>query len=472
MFTRLRIQNFKAWKDSGSIRLAPLTMFFGANSSGKTSFHQLLLMLKQTAQSRDRRRVLHFGDADSLVDLGVWPEMVFGHDPAATLAFELEWEHSLEWNLEAAVEGLPPRVMPLLSFEAAIGRAEGSGGPVEVKHFAFRYDRLRWRLGESPRLMSSRQTMLGMRKVSGGDYELMADPPALPRRRERGASLLPPPLHFYGFPYAVELLYRHTSVGDDLAYELEHQLDATEYLGPLRQKPSRTYSWSGEAPQSVGSEGERTVAALLAAQERSIASGGHPARPFLEVIARHLVSMGLLESFRTRVVAERRKEYELLVRTPGNPRDVSLPDVGFGVSQVLPVLVQCFYAERGSTLIFEQPELHLHPRAQSELGDLFIEAIHAEEDGRPRGVQVLIESHSEHLLRRIQRRIAEGRLKREDAALYFCSPGPEGSRIEELKLDEDGNITNWPENFFGDEMEDLVAMTEAAMKRKLKRGAE
>ena len=162
----------------------------------------------------------------------------------------------------------------------------------------------------------------------------------------------------------------------------------------------------------------------------------------------------------------------MLVRTPGNPRQVSLADVGFGISQVLPVLVQCFYAAAGSTLVFEQPELHLHPRAQSELGDLFVDAIHAEEDGKPRDIQVLIESHSEHLLRRIQRRIAEGRLKPADAALYFCSPGPEGSRIEELKLDEDGNITNWPENFFGDEMGDLVAMTEAAMRRKMKQGKE
>ena len=78
-----------------------------------------------------------------------------------------------------------------------------------------------------------------------------------------------------------------------------------------------------------------------------------------------------------------------------------LTDIGFGVSQVLPVLVQCFYANHGSTLILEQPDIHLHPSAQAGLADLFIAA------KKSPGVQILFESHSEHLLRRLQRRIAE-----------------------------------------------------------------
>ncbi|MBZ4419167.1 DUF3696 domain-containing protein [Myxococcus sp. RHSTA-1-4] len=460
MLTRLRIQNFKAWKDTGDIRLAPLTVFFGTNSSGKTSFHQLLLMLKQTAQSRDRRRVLHLGDTDSIVDLGVWPEMVFNHDPAATLAFELGYQ--LDRNRKLSEPGFRDSVPQEVSFRAAIADDGARSGRLEVREFAYSFEAEPGRPG-----------LVGMRRWGTGKeagHELVAPPALLPRRFEREAARLPAPVHFHRFPDEIELHYKGTELAYDLVYGLEQQLNALEYLGPLRRKPSRSYSWSGEAPEGVGDEGERTVSALLAAQERLLVLKGARPLPFLEVISTHLLKMGLLESFEARLVAQHRKEYELLVRTPGSPRNVSLVDVGFGISQVLPVLVQCFYADAGSTLIFEQPELHLHPRAQNELGDLFIEAIHAEENGQPRDIQLLIESHSEHLLRRIQRRIAEGRLKREDAALYFCSPGPEGSRIEELKLDEDGNITNWPENFFGDEMGDLVAMTEAAMKRKLEQG--
>jgi predicted ATPase len=219
----------------------------------------------------------------------------------------------------------------------------------------------------------------------------------------------------------------------------------------------------------VGFSGENTFAALLAARDRVLLGVGSEARvTFEEVLANWLVRMGLLESFKANSMGGPGASiYQVVVRTPGSRRQVNLADVGFGVSQVLPVLVQLLYVERDATLIFEQPELHLHPRVQSELADLFIETIQMRQDGEPRGIQCLVESHSEHFLRRLQRRIAEGKLAPDQTALYFCKPGPDGSTIEELKLDEFGNISNWPEHFFGDEVGDLAAMTEAAMKRQL-----
>jgi predicted ATPase len=91
MLTHLRIQNFKAWKDTGSVRLAPLTVIFGANSAGKSSLGHLLLALKQTALSADRRRPLHLGDDSSLVDLGTFAECLHNQDLALPLQFELGW---------------------------------------------------------------------------------------------------------------------------------------------------------------------------------------------------------------------------------------------------------------------------------------------------------------------------------------------------------------------------------------------
>lgn len=88
MLTSLRIRNFKAWEDTGPIRFAPLTVLFGANSAGKTSIPQLLLLLKQTAESSDRRRALHLGDERSLVDAGTFEDVVHGHDLSRSLEFE------------------------------------------------------------------------------------------------------------------------------------------------------------------------------------------------------------------------------------------------------------------------------------------------------------------------------------------------------------------------------------------------
>jgi predicted ATPase len=130
------------------------------------------------------------------------------------------------------------------------------------------------------------------------------------------------------------------------------------------------------------------------------------------------------------------------------------------------VLVECFYAKHGSTIIMEQPEIHLHPSVQAALADLFVEAVHAWEDGHARNIQLLIESHSEHFLRRLQRRIAEEAIDRDSVAIYVCRSTSSGSVIDPLDVDLYGNITNWPDSFFGDEVEDLRAMTEAAARRQ------
>lgn len=169
-------------------------------------------------------------------------------------------------------------------------------------------------------------------------------------------------------------------------------------------------------------------------------------------------------------ISEHRKEYEVKVKTPGSPLLVDLPDVGFGVSQVLPVVVQCFYAPANSILFIEQPELHLHPKAQSNLADLFIDVISSQEDARPRNIQLVIETHSEHFLHRLQRRIAENSqqhpIKSEQVAAYFAHTVGSDSTLEPLQIDVFGNITNYPENFFGDTMGDLMAMTRAAAEQQ------
>lgn len=91
MLTSLRIKNFKAWRDTGAIRLAPLTVIYGANSAGKSSLGHLLLGLKQTALSTDRKRALHLCDTTSLINLGTFSDCLNGHDLSKTLDFELGW---------------------------------------------------------------------------------------------------------------------------------------------------------------------------------------------------------------------------------------------------------------------------------------------------------------------------------------------------------------------------------------------
>ena len=187
---------------------------------------------------------------------------------------------------------------------------------------------------------------------------------------------------------------------------------------------------------------------------------------FDPLVARWLIQMGLISDFRVVPIGEGRKEYEVRVKVQHDSPEVLITEVGFGISQVLPVLVQCFYVSSNSILFFEQPEIHLHPSVQYHLGDLFIEAISAREKGHDRNIQIVVESHSEHLIRRIQRRIAEEVIKPKDVAIYFISLHKGLARIEELQIDLYGNIANWPDSFFGDEIEDLSAITRAARERR------
>jgi predicted ATPase len=114
----------------------------------------------------------------------------------------------------------------------------------------------------------------------------------------------------------------------------------------------------------------------------------------------------------------------------------------------------------------EQPEIHLHPQVQAELADVFIDAIHARENGTPRNVQLVVESHSEHFLNRLLRRIAEEKVEPDEVAIYFTKTRDTGAQLDPLRVNAYGDIENWPENFFGNEMADLTARTVAAARRR------
>ena len=138
-----------------------------------------------------------------------------------------------------------------------------------------------------------------------------------------------------------------------------------------------------------------------------------------------------------------------------------LTDVGFGVSQVLPVLVLLYYVPEGSIVLMEQPEIHLHPSVQSRLADVMLAV------AKHRQVQIIVESHSEHLLRRFQRRAAEQEVSSSDLKLYFVRTTRGAAELNDLRLNEWGEIENWPDNFFGDEIGEIAAISEAALDRRI-----
>lgn len=457
MITQLRIRNFKAWKDTGLVRLAPLTVIFGANSAGKSSIGHLLLALKQTAMSSDRRRALHTGDPDSLIDLGTFAECLHGHNTKAELDFTLDWSLPEVLRVQNPLDPAQVYTGDRLKLQSTL-MATSSGQP-QVRRI--QYD-LRGKGDEQDALTAT------LTQSAEGKVQLRTSPYRLTHADGRKWPLEPPE-KFYRISDRSLARYKNADFLADFALAVERGLDGLSYLGPLRDHPRRTYGWSGNTPAGVGPRGEYAIASILAAQaaNRTLNRGYRKkVQPFAEFIASWLVDLGVIETFAVRPTAPGRKDYDVKVKTLGGLTEVALPDVGFGISQVLPALVQAFYCEPGSIVWMEQPEIHLHPQVQAELADVFISAVQSYEGGRPRQVQVILESHSEHLLNRLQRRIAEGAIKADQVAIYFARSGRKGADLEALEVNDDGDITNWPEHFFGDEMGDIVARARAVSARR------
>ena len=181
--------------------------------------------------------------------------------------------------------------------------------------------------------------------------------------------------------------------------------------------------------------------------------------------------MGLIDEYKIEKIGER-QEYEVKVKIKESDRLVGLPDVGFGVSQVLPVIVQLFYAPDNSVIFIEQPEIHLHPNAQALLADVILDAINMNENGKKRRIQVIIETHSEHLLRRLQRRIAEEKISDKDVRAYFAENNRKYSKLNRLEVDKYGNILNWPDGFFGDMETDMYEQAMVTINRRMNEEAE
>ncbi len=221
---------------------------------------------------------------------------------------------------------------------------------------------------------------------------------------------------------------------------LEKVIDAFIPFSPARVRLQRVYTVAGHSPDVVTWSGQNMVNYLF------------HRRDFLDEVNNWLGKLGVDYEVHIRdLAAEPTPLVELRLRdTRARTKyDVNAVDVGYGVGQMLPFLVQALSGD-GSLISVEQPELHIHPRLQSELGSLFAEGI-------SKGNRFIIETHSEHLILRLQKLIRTGKLKPDDVSVLYVARGPEGSTVEQLRLDEEGCfIDEWPGGFFPERLKELL----------------
>ncbi|MBK8908024.1 MAG: DUF3696 domain-containing protein [Rhodospirillales bacterium] len=450
MLTALRFSNFKSWAHA-DMACGPITGLFGTNSSGKTSLLQFLLLMKQTKDATDRKISLELNGG--LVQLGTIKDAIHQHDETGAIKWSLSFRLPDELALSDPSESKTSVVAKGLELTLHADIAVRQMAPVAR---TLSYDLGDMCFSLAPRNGDVAQFDLEASVAEGAtqDFNFL---------RTKGRPWqLPGPIKSYAFPDQARTYFQNAGFLADLEAAYEAQIDGIFYLGPLREFPKRDYLWARSRPTDVGQRGEKAIDAILAAteagEERNLRKKARK-RPFQELIAHWLREMGLIDSFSVVEIAPGSNRWQARVKTRPGASEVLLTDVGFGVSQVLPVVTLLQYVPEGSTVILEQPEIHLHPLAQAGLADVIIQA------ATHRKVQVILESHSEHLLLRLQRRIAEQTVPASDVKLYFCDAANGVSTLTPLDVDLYGSIRNWPDKFMGDAFTEAAEAELARLKR-------
>jgi len=253
------------------------------------------------------------------------------------------------------------------------------------------------------------------------------------------------------------------------------------YLGPLRDDPRSIYNLPPYPElKHVGLKGEFTASVLERFKgdiiEYPIPPEGsqtsYQNSEFIKVgketlgnaLQQWLVYMGLLDGASTKGMGK--IGTQLSVYSKGVKRELDLTSIGVGVSQVLPTLVTGLIAPRGTTFLLEQPELHLHPRVQSMVADFLLGLTKV-------GKQCIVETHSEYLVNRIRRRVAEDETSalEKETQIYFVERRDGKSSFRALNLDEYGSLLEWPEGFFDEGPNEAELIMRAALRKEEKQEA-
>lgn len=217
-------------------------------------------------------------------------------------------------------------------------------------------------------------------------------------------------------------------------------------FAPIRIRPKRTYDPVQDLPDPSGIHVPMILARIQATDAASW-------ERIAQMLRRFGQASGLLQDLEVRRLGKDDDPFQVEVQIHG--KSFNLMDVGYGVSQILPILVECARAPREAIFLLQQPEVHLHPRAQAELGSFFA-TLAGELDQ-----QFLIETHSDHLVDRLRLEIRNGRLTPQQLGILYFERDGNGARIHPMSVDDQGNLLGSPagyRQFFFDEERRLFGL--------------
>jgi predicted ATPase len=495
---RISLTNFKGISATTSIDLRPVTLLFGANSAGKSSVLQAMLYAREILERRntDSDRTAVGGAA---VDLGGFRNLVHKHDVELPIVLRFDLDLSSVDLIDYVDNAASEVVAEALSGEAksawvqmTVTWGRFADEPIQADYEVGIDGMPAARIASEPAqggrhavFYNARHTWFGF-EADTSDIEREYEPDWVETRSSRIDGRVAGNRRFDTLFDEIRFVLASHDLGDypeEFAFVLLapgqyllHCLKQLRYVGPIRIVPDRTYQPSRSPDESRWSDGlaawdwihdaSTTQLAVLnewlTRADRLNTGYRVDVKHYKELDTDSMAMVALAQGSDFLDHYEMiQKEIEvlpvktrILLRQERDFLDVMPQDVGIGISQVIPVVVSALIPGDGITII-EQPELHIHPAIQVALGDLFIQQTH---DMAGTGKQFIIETHSEHLLLRLLRRMretAEGsvpadlELAPDRVAVYYVEAGIAGTQIKNLGLNENGRFTDrWPRGFF------------------------
>jgi len=406
--TRLYVNNFKGIGSPKWIEIKPITVFIGANSSGKSSCIHALACLSQTLKVPNNSAPIVIDDEYANVHLGRFIEVIHSKSYQDILSLGLKTGEITYVEIDEKNEPRRKKstVEAVYDFKCSQRTQDIRIENASIKIGDFEYN-YKWSSSGYTATNNKTSSKLGF-KLGGG---FLINPESIFGKPNFPKDYLP-------------LFNAQTAISNELVN--------TFYLGPFRESPRRKYETRGANPTEVGARGESAIT-MLANESFQTTK-----RPHIKQIAKWLQKLGLANS----VSISRVGKSDLVDLQLGLDDGAQFPiaDLGYGLSQILPVLTQCSFAQRYSTLLFEQPEIHLHYRSSRELATVFIDT------AKEKKANVLLETHSPDLVKQFMRELRTGNIGADDFVLYKVTRDGKETCIHEIKIDANNDFDvyeNW-----------------------------
>lgn len=469
MFEKLSIKNFKSISDWQELKLAPITLIYGPNSSGKSTIIQSLLLLQQTMLKPNKNGGLVTNGLN--LKLGNFPVIVNKHDLNKDIEFNIDYY---------CIENEKGNNKYNKRFEFVYGYIGGSDeqGFSFLKNYKY-FSEMNFKkkkinvinefvnnlvLNNSLKMTKEEldESSLSFKYGDSNNY-LFEDIHKLKIDKAIIKKMITLPVYKstlnYSVPSSTEILldlppmsnykmhpeqFGITQLVNDVvtknASNLKDKLSSISYIGPLRKRIKKIYMLENDSEVSVGIDGDN-IGYFLSSQGKTLLDKindyffkyGIPYKILINELGDDLtgpIISILLEDLRTNTV-------------------VGPSDVGVGISQILPVIIEGII-RKNSTICVEQPEIHLHPKLQADLAEFFVDTC--------KNNQWIIETHSEALMLRLQKllRMKDERIKPEDISIVYVNPTSKGSKLHHIRLDDNGNFRDeWPAGFFDERIDEI-----------------